>query len=348
MDLRPYNLTPAQVEQAIGFIRQYLLYYQPYIITDTLEVGEGQNFNDGYDRKDIYRASIYSDRDLNLGIPQAKNLEHFRRCNADYRKFYDSFADQIVAHFGAEFKDLTFSEIGTNSGLHLFNLAKRGARRCMGYDWNDMGPLFKWMNGILGTNVEFTKAIWNRYYHRLDGMEHPEVDVMISSVVLNHQIDFLAHLAYLCDRAKRAIFLWVQTEHSDATDGVDAAWDYKASKQYFISVCEPNALHPLVKQDWEGNPFPICFDHGITISDPLLKRSLQYLGFETILPLKNPEVGEGWKPYTNGFKPYLAVRTRNTKSGYWHTRHENAPGTRPTQQPILLSSAKRLLRRLAA
>src|SRR5579862_3389461 len=149
MDLRPYKLDNTQVEEAIGFMRQHFLCYQPYIITDVLEVGEGQNFHDGYIKeKNIYGYSVYADHDLQLGKPQAFDLLHFRKCNAEYRKLYDSFSDQIVEYFKNDLEKLTVAEMGCNSGLHLFNLATRGVKKCVGYDWNNMAGLFGWMNHI--------------------------------------------------------------------------------------------------------------------------------------------------------------------------------------------------------
>lgn len=349
MDLRPYKLTDNQIDTAISFIKKDLLCYQPYILRDTLEVGEGQNFHDGYDRKQIYKNNVYADYDLGLGRPQASDLAHFRACNADYRKLYESFADQLVAHFGAEFPALRFAEIGTNSGLHLFNLATRGAKHCIGYDWNDMSGLFRWLNEILGTQVNFKQTIWNRFTHELEGVPDATADVMISSVVLNHQVDYLQHLAFLCDNAKRAVFLWVLTEPSDADDGVEAAWQYRASKKYYISYCEPNALHPLRdSKDWPGNPFPTCYDHGICISEPLLKRSLQYLGFDEIHDMKIPDVAPGWQPFVQGFRPYLAIRTRDAKSGYATlARHSSAPAaSAPVAAPASAANPAPFLHRL--
>lgn len=318
MDLRPYQINPQQLVEAQNLVKQHLLFYQPYIITDTLEVGEGQNFHDGYLQEDsIYGYSVYSEQDLQLGKSQAKNLEHFRNCNADYRKLYDSIADQIVDYFKHNISDMTISEMGCNSGLHLFNLAVRGAKNCTGYDWNNMNPVFNWLNKVLGTDVKFHQAVWNRLYHRLEGANFPSVDLVISAVVLNHQIDFLQHLSFLCDHAKQAIFLWVLTEKNDATDGYAAAWNFEASKQYGISYAQPNSLRPIIRgSDWEGHPFPLCFDHGICISDPLLRCSLEHLGFEKIIQLEMPEVAPKWKNFVEGFKPYLAIRTKDVKSAF--------------------------------
>lgn len=329
MDLRPYKLSKKQITQAKKFVSQYLLYYQPYIITDTLEVGEGQNLHDGYDRGAIYGRSVYSEEEIDgcNSTTWAKDLPHFRACNADYRKFYESFTDQIAAHFGDEMKHLTFSEMGTNSGLFLFNLARRGAKRCIGYDWNDMAPLFTWMNGILGTKVEFQLSTWDRLYHRLEGVEDAQTDVMISAVVLNHQVDLLAHLAFLCDNARKAVFLWVLTEESTATDAKDAAWEYTSSKQYWVSFTEPNALHQVDGAEWAGNPFPLCFDHGICISEPMLLRSLKILGFGEVKKLDFPEVAPGWQKFCNGFRPYLAIRTNDSKSAYWQNEPASQTST---------------------
>ena len=44
MDLRDRHLTPRQIRELHRFIRRRKLGYQPFVFTDTLEVGEGHKF----------------------------------------------------------------------------------------------------------------------------------------------------------------------------------------------------------------------------------------------------------------------------------------------------------------
>ncbi len=47
MDLRHLKLSADQIKQLHQFIRERKLGYQPFIFTDSLQVGEGQRFRDG-------------------------------------------------------------------------------------------------------------------------------------------------------------------------------------------------------------------------------------------------------------------------------------------------------------
>lgn len=299
MDLRPYRLSASQLEEAVRFIRDGSLRYQPFIFADTLEVGEGQNLHDRYP-DGLFVNQVYADRDLGLGKVQTSDLAHFRACNAGYRNLYEHFADAIAGHFEDRMGDLDFAEIGCNSGLHLFNLALRGARSCTGYDWNEMGPLFAWLNRILGTDVAFHRSTWNRYNHQLDGADAPEVDVMISSVFLNHQFDPLQHIAYICDRSREAVFLWVLA----------------ASPQPHPYVVAYSPSMEMIPEGKDVAGFPDFLNNGISISEPLLRIILERLGFTDIQTIEPPDVDAEWQQFCKGFRAYLAIRTSNRRSTF--------------------------------
>ncbi|MHB1218458.1 MAG: hypothetical protein ACYC1L_09720 [Alphaproteobacteria bacterium] len=301
MDLRPYKLNAKQIARAKALIRDGLLRYQPFIFTDTLEVGEGQNLHDRYP-DGLFVSQVYCEEDLGIERAQTQNLEHFRYCNAGYRRFYDHFADFIADQFGGEFSELAFSEIGCNSGLHLFNLAVRGARSCTGYDWTDMTPAFNFLNEALNTRVKFKSALWNRHQHRIDGASVPEVDVMLSSVFINHQFDPLQHIAYICDRSRKAVFLWILIDTP------------KTGNPYVVSYSPSLELSRNPK---DRQPFPNFLNNGVTISEPLLKTILERLGFGKIIDIPVPDLDDDWQRFCVGFRPYLAIRTTEMKSTFF-------------------------------
>jgi len=210
MDLRPFITRKEQLRTGVKFIRDGHLFYQPFILADDVEVGEGQNLHDEYDKvTGISDFNVYAPQQDVGDRKQPTDLGHFRKCNQEYREIYDYIADQICMHAGGKLSDLTFAEIGCNTGLNLFNLALRGAKSCRGYDWNDLSNLFRWMNNLLGTDVRFTRGIYDNLYHRFkDEVQVPEVDIMINTVFTNHQCDPLQFLAFLCDRARKGVFLW--------------------------------------------------------------------------------------------------------------------------------------------
>jgi len=306
MDLRPYILDKKQLDEGIRLIRRGDLNYQPFILADDVEVGEGQNQHDDYRNVTaITDFNVYAPR-FNVGKRRPpSDAAYFRRCNQEYRDIYNYVADQICAHSAHPISNYTIGEIGCNAGLNLFNLAKRGAKACYGYDWSDYTGLFQWMNGLLGTNVQFTRGVYDNLYHQFKGdAEVAEVDIMISTVFTNHQCDPLQFLAFMCDRARKGVFLWALI-HSGIKD---------ACVLYTTEMAG----------DILGNdrPFPLSFYNGVVVSEPLLRVSLQYLGFDELQPIEKFVPSQAWDRFQEGFRMYYARRTRDVKSAYWATRRQ--------------------------
>jgi hypothetical protein len=302
MDLRPYIKTALQLEMGMNLIRDGHLFYQPFILTDRVEVGEGQNLHDKYkDSKSVFDCNVYAP-DYELGNrQQAADLSWFRSCNEEYRQLYNHIADQICAHIERPLSEVSVGEIGCNTGLNLFNLALRGAKSCHGYDWNDMQPVFSWLNGLLATKVQFTRGIYDNLYHRFkDGVEVQEVDIMVNTVFTNHQCDPLQFLCYLCDRARHGVFLWalIHTDHNDT-----------------CVLYPEHPPHAILQSD---RPFPLYFNNGVLLSEKLLRLAFHCLGFEKVERLVQYAPSESWNQFTAGFRMYYAKRTSDRKSAYWN------------------------------
>jgi hypothetical protein len=302
MDLRPFILSNEQLTTGIDFIRSGQLFYQPFILSDNVEVGEGQNLHDEYrDVTQISDYNVYAPQYDVGGRKQPGDPVHFRKCNQEYREIYNYIADQICKHAGDSLNKLTFAEIGCNTGLNLFNLAVRGAKSCHGYDWNDLSNFFSWMNGLLGTDVRFTHGIYDNLYHRFkDNVDVPEVDIMINAIFTNHQCDPLQFLSYLCDRARKGVFLW--------------------------ALIHPGLKEPCIvyTAEMEGDilrkdrPFPLSFYNGVVLSEALLKTSLKYLGFGEVQAIDKFGASPSWDRFQEGFRMYYARRTEETRSAYWN------------------------------
>jgi hypothetical protein len=334
MDLRKYIKNDRKMlEEGIALIRSNHLFYQPFILADDVEVGEGRNFCEAYaDVKTVFDLNVYAPN-ANVGDRrQATDLASFRQYNSEYRAIYDHLADIISKQFSGSVKDLTFAEIGTNTGLNLFNMAVRGAKKCYGYDWNDMNPVFSWLNKVLGTNVEFQQGTYNNLIHRFDGgIDVPEVDVMINTIFTNHQCDPLQFLCYICDRARKGVFLWALTNPD--TDE--------------CTVIYPSAPpHEILDTE---RPFPLYFNNDVRISEKLLKLSLRRLGFgqcEVITPYMP---GAKWANFQAGFRMYYATRTSDVKSAYWQMRgKEGKTSLRQIQTADSRGIWKKIKRRIAA
>jgi SAM-dependent methyltransferase len=303
MDLRPYIKNQSQVNKGIELIKSNELFYQPFIITDNLEVGEGQNFCDHYkDVKTVFDLNVYAegidfdDRKL------APNKEYFRECNEQYRYMYDYVATTIKSLLGDDISNTSFAEIGCNTGLNLFNLAKMGAKSCAGYDWNNLTATFNWLNDILGTNVQFRQGIWDNLYHNFTTLNVPEVDVMINTIYTNHQCDPLQFLAYICDRAKKGAFLWVLISHED--EGYNIQFSHEA--------------HDILVN---GSLFPMCINNDVSFSKKLFIQSLKSLGFGEVTELAPDMTNNKLKHFTTSFMMFYAKRTSEVRSAYWQREH---------------------------
>lgn len=299
MDLRPYIKNHNQVARGIELIKHGLIFYQPFIIDENLEVGEGQNFVDQYkDVKHVHDLNVYANG-FDVGARKlATDKEYFRQCNAEYRAWYDFITDNIIKLTPENIANLSVAEIGCNTGLTLFNFAKRGAKVCAGFDWNEMRPVFNWLNDILDTKVEFGKGTWNNLYHVFSAGNIPEVDIMINTIFTNHQCDPMQFITYLCDRARKGVFLWLLVNNLDVP-----AIQYPASPPHEILVTQ--------------SPFPLYFNNDVSISKPLLDIMFKRLGFEKVTELKPEITNLKWKNFMTSFRMFYAQRTQDIKSAYW-------------------------------
>ena len=168
MDLRPYlnRADPVQgslFERGVSLIQKGELWYQPFILADGLEVGEGQNLQDEYRNcASLYDNNVFlNDEYRHYWIDNPRKLAldggYFSYCNRKYRYCYELITNTIVSRMG-DISNLSFLEVGCNTGLNLFNLATRGAACCTGVDWTDHSAVVNWLNDVLATNVRFLQG----------------------------------------------------------------------------------------------------------------------------------------------------------------------------------------------
>jgi len=302
LDLRSKELTPEQIRQVEEFIIQGKLAYQPFIFTETLETGAGQKFHDG----ETKGGRVYwKDAPENLPKPIKEVLtddpEHFRECNETIRFIYRHFIDSIVENLGGDISDLSFAEVGCNTGYFLHALALRGAAKCVGLDYTRNEEVFKWFNRVLNTNSEFRFAEWNPLEHRVLYGKMPEVEVTLTVAVMCHLADPLYHLAYLCDHSAKAIFIYTPVNK-----------DTGLSISYGNPAKYPNAL------SW-----PLGFDNEVRPSVALLRMGLQEAGFDDIREIKCPDgLSPRWKEWYSKQIGLFALRTRDVKTALGGGRRE--------------------------
>jgi len=291
MDLRNKGLTAEQLEQVEKFIIQNKLGYQPFIFTDDLEVGKGLTM---YTADPSGPLAYWKKPDPRYNRPIATDKTLFRECNEIYRKvYYQHFMDSLVERLGNNISNMTFGEIGCNSGYYLYDLALRGARKCIGYDIPDNRDLFDLFNRVLNVECHFHAGEWSSYDHRLHYAELEEVDVILTLAVLCHLTDPIYHLAYLCDHARKAIFIYTPVNEDNCLS---------------IKYGQPPRKQEL---DW-----PLNFDLDVAPSVPLLDLALREAGFEDIYEVKCPDLPEKWRRLSYGRKSRvcIAFRTKDTKT----------------------------------
>ncbi len=290
MDLRDRNLTEKDISRIHDFILLRKLCYQPFIFRDDLEVGEGMEFHDGeFSGGEVYWKGA-DPRAASLVKDEA--LAHFRECNAALRKIYEHFLDSLTSQLG-DISRMSFAEVGCNSGYFLYGLGLRGAARTIGFDFTLYEEVFGWFNRVLGTGAEFRWAEWDSLHHELRYAEMPEVDVALSVAVTCHLPDALYHLAYLCDRSRKAVFFW-----SPVNERADLSLSFGEPAKY------QNSLN-----------FPICFDNDVRPSVPLLRLALEQSGFADIREVEPPPgLSPQWLEWYRNQKGYIAFRTDDRKT----------------------------------
>src|SRR5579864_1793476 len=131
MDLRPYIKSRSELERFKSIVASTDFIYQPFIISDDLEVGGGYEF--------IFNrigAGLVHWRDDTLppGAPVRSRLinpdveSDFHIANGALRKVYEQCLDAICRQAG-NIEAKTFADFGCFNGYLPVALSRRGARR---------------------------------------------------------------------------------------------------------------------------------------------------------------------------------------------------------------------------
>ena len=315
MDLRPYKPSPAQIELATDLACRGLLCYQPFIFSDELQTGAGFEFAQIAE----FAGLVYcpnppkkyrGNRDVERHLIDPAKFEQFAEYNQRLRVLYETFIEEIEKHV-APIDRLTFVDIGCCSGYFPISFSRRGSPLAVGFDRVDYGPSFNLLNEIVGTKARFVHRPYrgetivptrrdrlkrfvsavtelNPFSQRQKTENNglPEqFDVVMSIAVLVHLSDPLQHLAYLGQLARKAILVWTFTSQEEN----DLVIRYQSYNRYYTE-----------------DKFPYCFDV-MQISPPLLRKSLELMGFTEIHQLQNRP--DGMPDYWfNQQRGYLAIR----------------------------------------
>lgn len=289
MDLRTRIRDPHLLERAKQLVIRGLLNYQPWIFSESLETGVGWEWS----RQALVGLVYFPDiPDCYLHSPELRRLlidhagyDEFHEANARLRLLYDGIVDELCMILG-DISTLSFLDVGCNTGYLPQSFALRGALEAAGCDREKgFADTFALMNDILGTHVKFRDAHYEPKERAIRGVD-PH-DIVLSMAVLCHQAEPLSHLAALTSVAKKGLFVWTLiNDDADCT----------------IHFGEPRG-------EYKEDVFPLCFDHDITLSESLLRKSLTRLGFARINEVPLPAAGLprfAWRGVA--LRGFLAIR----------------------------------------
>ncbi len=270
MDLRSYIKSSTQIETAKQLAIRGLLNYQPWIFSDDFETGVGLEWDEG----EFVGLTYYPDIDKGLleQSPELRRLvinperyEKFHYSNDRLRRLYDGIADEICSKVD-DVSKTSFLDVGCNTGYFPQSFALRGAGGAARCDREGhFSDTFALLNGILGTEAKFYNAFYDPKMRRIEGMN--QHDIVLSMAVLCHLSEPLNHLTCLGALASQGLFVWTLVNDDDG---------------YSLRYGEPSG-------DYRDDPFPLCFDTLITISEGLLRKSLELMGFQSIYEIPSPD-----------------------------------------------------------
>ena len=365
MDLRKYIKTDSDLQEAIKFITDGTLFYQPFIIHDNIVVGEARNFIKQYsDVNSIYDYNLYA-----KGFPELEKIngikrnlitdeekDFFIKINKEYDYLYDYFIDEIIKEVNEPVENLTFAEIGSNTGIALLKLCEKGAKECYAYDWTNYKPLYNWYRKTLGANINFLQCGWDNLYHRI--LVSNNVAVTLQSIEIfsrkilkkekphqSHYYDFARifskrdkHLKTYDIPEVDVMLNTVFTNHQfdpmqfiayccDRSRKAVFFWlllDKTNSDDHTLWFPESSPHENIITS--ENKKFPLNYNNNVRISEKLLKNTLEQCGFENIKKIV-PDVSEDFYNWgigkSNNAKTekswalIIGTRTNDKKSAFY-------------------------------
>jgi SAM-dependent methyltransferase len=287
VDLTKKIHRPESIQTAKRLAVEGLMGYQPFEFSTDFEVGVGYEFEEGHYAGLVHYPGISSDL---LKSPQLKrlmvapeNYAAFHSANRRLAEYYDFLADSIAKAVG-NVTSTTFLDVGCNVGYFPQSFALRGAKLSAGCDRQDFSRSFELLNSILGTQARFVNRWYEPGRHLIGGLE--PFDVVMSMAMLCHVSDPLHLLSQMGALARRALFVWsIMNE------------DENLSCHYG----EPRG-------DYKDDNFPYCFDNMVCPSVPLIRRSMDLMGFREIIEIPPPpgHTGYVWQKYR--FRGFLGLR----------------------------------------
>lgn len=348
MDLRKYIKTEENLQKAIKFIADGTLFYQPFIIHDNIIVGEARNFIKQYsDVNSIYDYNLYV-----KGFPELENIngvkrntiseeekDFFIKINNEYDYLYDFFINEIIKELDEPLENLSFAEIGSNTGIALLKLCEKGAKECYAYDWNNYEKLFSWYKKLLNKNINFRQCGWDNLYHRILIKDENKINIektksFIKNIFRKEKIMKLSNhyafesLFYRRDKNLKTydvpqvdvMLNTVFTNHQfDPLQFIAYCCDRSKKLVFFWALIDESSDNCSLRFpesspheeviSAEGRDFPINYNNDVRFSEKLFYNILSHCGFGEVKKII-PEVSEDFGNWGVGYHD-------NEKEGSW-------------------------------
>ena len=267
MDLRRYINSESDIAEAKALVASRSFTYQPFRITDQLEVGAGYTFVTRNPAAGLVYWPNYEEEKSSYLRPDSGSLRfdprdrnEFVTANDAIRQVYDGFLDQVCEHV-RDLSGTSLADIGCFNGYIPVSMSRRGARLSVGYDMDDRSGCFKFLNRILHTDARFVQGAYDLFSGTISAC--PAYDIVVSMSVLQHMAEPLRHLHFLRSITREALFL------------VTNVWD---DDDYCMRLGAPRHVFDYA--------FPWCFDNSVYLSEKLLRRSLEEAGFVRVIDLE--------------------------------------------------------------
>lgn len=362
MDLRKYIKTEEDLQKAIYFISNGILFYQPFIIHDDIIIGEARNFIKQYsDVDNIYDYNLYV-----KGFPELENIngvkrnliseeekDFFIKMNNEYDYLYDFFINEIIKELDQPLKNLSFAEIGSNSGITLLKLCEKGAKECYGYDWTDYGQLYSWYKKLLNVNINFCQCGWDNLYHRILIKNENSISILnikniikncIKKIKIKNSVNnnTFEEMFYRRDKNLKTYDIpevdvmlnSVFTNHQfDPLQFISYCCDRSRKIVFFWALIDKDNPDSCSLSFPESSPhekiipsedrsFPLNYNNHIRFTEKLLYNTLNQCGFGEIKKI-TPEVSKDFRSFgiANGsWRFFIGKRTSDKKSAFYNNK----------------------------
>ncbi len=367
MDLRKYINNETDLKKALHFISNGTLFYQPFVIHDNIIIGEARNFVKQYvDVKNIYDYNVYSKgfpelekiNGIKRNLVSEKERDFFIKINNEYDFLYEFFVNEIIKEIDEPIENLSFAEIGSNTGISLLKLCEKGAKECYGYDWTNYSELYSWYRDLMNINLHFRQCGWDNLYHRMliknDYTVNLEKIENFFRKILRKPIHDQSNYSF-------EKLLWKRENHLKTFDipEVDVMLNtvftnHQFDPMQFIAYCcdrskkavffwtlidiynpehhtlffpgSPPHEEIIISEDRD---FPLNVNNNVRLTEKLLRYTLSQCGFENIKKII-PDVsqdfydwGIGKRSYTKiegSWRLFIATRTSNKKSAFFKNK----------------------------